>query len=110
MLAEFRVQTGEAVGVLCPYDKGTAEAEAFAAGALEAAGLREGPGPDRGPTVRRLRQDPAEWARGYRDGFKDRRAPEGLAYASGWIEGEADRLAGAANRLSPDPSRRHLAE
>jgi len=51
----------------------------------------------------RLSQDPAEWARGYRDGFSDCPPPEGrsgLAYSSGRVEGEADRLAGAANRLT----------
>lgn len=51
----------------------------------------------------RLSQDPTEWARGYRDGFSDCPPPEGrsgLAYSSGRVEGEADRLAGAANRLT----------
>lgn len=48
----------------------------------------------------RLRQDPAEWARGYQDGFHDRPAAEpGLAYASGRVEGESDRLSGAPSRI-----------
>lgn len=51
----------------------------------------------------RLRQDPTEWARGYQDGFADIPAPavpSGLAYSSGRVEGESDRLSGAANRLT----------
>ncbi len=100
VLAELRCQTGEADRVMCPYDEGTAEATEFAAGRQEAQQQGPGPGvpeqPRQGP---RLRQDPADWARGYQDGFRDRQPTaepaDGLAYASGRLEGEADRLAGA---------------